>query len=641
MNKKVLATMAIALFLVSTLSIFSVTTQADGITYCPVCGDVSISIEPTECIAKGATVTITVTAPSPSDSGAYLHNYTISVTKPTATSKYKTFQLPCGESKILVYGTDFGTSTDKAGTYKVRVWENYWNDTLGAWCQCLVGEESFTVEAKLSVDVYVEMLMPGTMELERTMSTSDARRSEQYGRNITYCNGTEMTDPDALVIATLTSPITGRVVLSSPMEYDEDGYWITTNCREEESLYTFEWDDCSGEWTVGVTAKDSQGNNGYGATQLTLSPAELYITEFVIGYYPDCNTKNAPVPVVGYYGEEEWCFWDEHLFTRCEPVFFAAKVYQACEEELLEEGTVTVTLYTYPWNDTTKEWNFTETPTALYTIQLTYDDDEESAWYGYWTATWNIPTDATPVGYPTSSWWYYGEPRHGGVWWWANVTAADTACGDPNEGTFTTECNFAEGSNSADSDGLLPMWVTYNTPDIIIETSKAGEETTEFERCETLEITAKVRYHCCNTPFTATGGGNVSATLMAECDEESLLKTLYLNDTGAHDKDGYEIWTGTYEIKVTDPAAEDGRNWTILVHAWDNAPSPKNEKTETQQSQSAQQRRTSMSAHGWTPTRERTARATYTSASRRGRAANQSTEPTQRPENPSPLCGLR
>jgi hypothetical protein len=251
-----------------------------------------------------------------------------------------------------------------------------------------------------------------------------------------------------------------------------------------------------------------------------------------------------------------------------------------------------VTLYTYPWNDTTKEWNFTETPTALYTIQLTYDDDEESDWYGYWTATWNIPTDATPVGYPTSSWWYYGEPRHGGVWWWANVTAADTACGDPNEGTFTTECNFAEGSNSADSDGLLPMWVTYNTPDIIIETSKAGEETTEFERCETLEITAKVRYHCCNTPFKAADGGNVSATLMAECydeyleEEVSLLETLYLNDTGTHDKDGYEIWTGIYRINVTDPATWDeeeevGLEWTILVHAWDDAPSPKNEKTET------------------------------------------------------------
>jgi hypothetical protein len=324
MNKKVLATMAIAIFLVSTLSMLSVTTQADGIiieTLCPICGDVSISIEPTECIAKGATVTITVTAPSAAGSGASLHNYTISVTKPTATSKYKTFQLACGASKSFAYGTDFGTSTDKAGTYKVRVWENYWSEELGAWCQCLVGEDSFTVEAKLSVDVYV-----GSCEFGENYEYERCDEVGAVWANITYCNGTAMTDPDALVIATLTSPITGRVVLSSPMEYDEEtGYWITTNCPEE-SLYKFEWDDCSGEWTVGVTAKDSQGNNGYGATQLTLSPTELYITEFVIGYYPDCNTKNAPVPVVGYYGEEEWCFWDKHLFTRCEPVFFAAKV---------------------------------------------------------------------------------------------------------------------------------------------------------------------------------------------------------------------------------------------------------------------------------------------------------------------------
>jgi len=87
------------------------------------------------------TVLISVTPPSDYDH----HDYVICVTKPSGIADFLQDTWGGGNCRDFLYGVDWGTTTDEAGVYTVRVFENWYNPLEECWLMEKVGEISFTV----------------------------------------------------------------------------------------------------------------------------------------------------------------------------------------------------------------------------------------------------------------------------------------------------------------------------------------------------------------------------------------------------------------------------------------------------------------------------------------------------------------
>ena len=480
-------------------------------------------------IEKGESVKINITAPSINTRyGEPIHeyNYSITVLDPEGHIFKKWFGLKPGEQTTFTYPGDFtGATTRYEGTYTILVHEYYF-DEYGNPCVTLRGECTFIVELELNVSVRV---YNATMEV----SGKKVWRCDTITKvNATIFRARTDTPPKTPATVYLTIHDSTGVPLGSwgMTQIDNTTWEATINMRISSTNPT-------GDWIFVVEATDSEGYHGRGSTYITVVEKKDQEPDWV-KVYKQC-------------GKEEPTFLDVNsTIPRCVTLLITTKLTE-CDGKTVtgKNGTATAIIqrkvkttvticdvWEWVWDPVAGEYvkecksSHEETRYTwvnVASVPMSYDYDDKR-----WEALWDVPLDF-PVG----------DMR-------INVTASDNAV-KPN--TWKSRA--------------YEYKVTKANVDVNVSFDKDS-----YERCETITITAKARYDCCNKPFTGTGT-NVTAVLSYK---GSFISKVYLSDTGKADSEGYEIWRGTYKIKLSDPAFKDAPKyedlqWDVIVRAFDSA----------------------------------------------------------------------
>ena len=489
-------------------------------------------------IEKYEKVDINITAPSISTrygKPIYRYNYSITVLDPEGHIFKDWFSLAPGRSIIFRYPDGFtGATTRYEGTYTILIHEYYF-DEYGNPCITLRGECTFIVELELSVIVEV---------YNATMKVS--------GEKVWRC------DTIVGVEATITRARTGDPPRTPATVYltvhDSTGVplgsWSMTQISPTRWKATINMrinsTNPTGDWVFVVEATDYDGYHGRGSAYITVVEKTDQEPDWV-KVYKQC-------------GKETPTFLEEGGgIPRCITLLITTKLTE-CDGKVVtgKNGTATAIIQRKVKTTVTvcDEWEWVWDPKAgeyvkeckrshketrytwveVASVPMSYDYDDKR-----WEAVWDVPLDF-PVG----------DMR-------INITAKDTAV-KPN--TWKSRA--------------YEYKVTKAGVDVNVSFDKNVDKEA-YERCETITTTVKARYECCNKPFTGTGR-NVTAVLSYK---GTLISKIYLSDTGVADAEGYEIWKGTYKIKLSDPAFKNALDdetlqWDIIVRAFDSA-DPANE----------------------------------------------------------------
>ena len=484
-------------------------------------------------IEKYESVRINITAPSINTrygKPVYRYNYSITVLDPEGHIFKDWFNLAPGKYTIFTYPGGFtGATTKYEGTYTILIHEYYF-DEYGNPCITLRGECTFIVELELNVEVEVYNT---TMEV----SEKDVWRCDTIVRVeaiITRAATGDAPKTPATVYLTVHDSTGVPLGSWSMMQIGPTRWRATINMRINSTNPT-------GDWVFVVEATDADGYHGRGSTYITVVEKKDQEPDWV-KVYKQCG------------GEEPTFLSEGKGIPRCVTLLITTKLTE-CDGKIVtgKNGTATAIIQRKVKTTVTvcDEWEWVWDPEAgeyvkeckksheetrytwveVASVPMSYDYDDER-----WEALWDVPLDF-PVG----------DMR-------INITASDTAV-KPN--TWRSRA--------------YEYKVTKANVDVNVSFDKDVDEEA-YERCETITITVKARYDCCNKPFTGTGT-NVTAVLSYK---GTLISKVYLSDTGISDAEGYEVWKGTYKIKLSDPAFKDALDdealqWDIIVRAFDSA----------------------------------------------------------------------